>query len=77
MSKVEHMTCPVLGLMGGDDPGIPVELAERFRDALAGAGVAHEIVVYPGAPHSFFDRKQSEFERESFDAWERVLRFMA
>ena len=32
-----------------------------LRDALGAAGVEHELIVYPGAPHSFFDRKQEQF----------------
>ena len=33
-------------------------------------------MIYPGAPHSFFDRKQEEFAAESEDAWNRVLAFL-
>jgi carboxymethylenebutenolidase len=33
-------------------------------------------VIYPGAPHSFFDRKFEEFAAESEDAWDRVLTFV-
>jgi carboxymethylenebutenolidase len=32
--------------------------------------------VYPGAPHSFFDRKQTEFADASADAWRRVQDFV-
>ena len=39
-------------------------------------GVEHELVVYEGAPHSFFDRKQDEFAAASEDAWARVLEFV-
>lgn len=77
VQRVGDISCPILGLMGGDDAGIPVELVERFREALAGAGVEHELVVYPGAPHSFFDRKYEQFAAESADAWNRVLGFVA
>ena len=49
------------GAMGGDDPGIPVEDVTAFDEALDAAGVDHEVVVYPDAPHSFFDRKHEEF----------------
>jgi carboxymethylenebutenolidase len=62
--------------MGGDDPAIPVEEAQAFDRALADAGVEHEIVIYPGAPHSFFDRKYEEFAEDSEDAWNRVLAFL-
>jgi carboxymethylenebutenolidase len=70
------MTCPILALMGGDDPGIPQEAIDEFEAALTSAGVAHEIVVYPGAPHSFFDRKYEAFSTESSDAWRRTLEFI-
>lgn len=77
LQRVGEMSCPILALMAGDDPGIPVELADRFRDALKTAGVQHQVVVYPGAPHSFFDRKYEQFAAESADAWDRVLAFIA
>ncbi|HUG47757.1 MAG TPA: dienelactone hydrolase family protein [Candidatus Limnocylindria bacterium] len=67
---------PVLGLFGGEDLGIPPESVEQYRLALGAAGVEHELVVYPGAPHSFFDRKAEQFADESADAWRRVLKFI-
>ena len=70
------MSCPVLGLFGGADQAIPVEQVEAFDSALDEAGVDHEIHVYPGAPHSFFDKKQDEFAAESADAWRRILGFL-
>ncbi len=76
IERAADMQAPILGLMGGDDPGIPVEDAEAFDRALDDAGVEHEIVVYPGAPHSFFDRKYEEFADVSEDAWNRTLAFL-
>jgi carboxymethylenebutenolidase len=76
LEVAKDFTCPVLALQGGDDPGIPVEADERFRVAMAEAGVDGEVVVYPNAPHSFFDRKYEEFAEESADAWKRVVRFL-
>jgi carboxymethylenebutenolidase len=74
--RAGELAAPVLGLMGGDDPGIPLAEVSVFDDALGAAGVEHEIVVYPGAPHSFFDRKQEQFAADSEDAWSRVLAFL-
>jgi len=76
IQRAAEMTAPILALQGGDDPGIPVEDSHAFDEALTAAGVDHEVVVYPGAPHSFFDRKQDEFAAESEDAWNRVLAFL-
>lgn len=76
IDRVGGMACPILALMGGDDPSIPLEAVEEFRVALEVAGTAHEVVVYPGAPHSFFDRHYEEFSGDSADAWRRVLEFV-
>jgi carboxymethylenebutenolidase len=73
----DQIKLPVLGLFGGDDPNIhPADVA-AFDAGLERAGVEHEVVSYPGAPHSFFDRKQEEFAEASTDAWTRVLDFLA
>ena len=74
--RVDEIEAPILGLMGGADQAIPVEQVDSFDRALAAAGVEHELVVYDGAPHSFFDRKQEEFAEASEDAWRRTLAFV-
>ena len=70
------MECPVLGLFGGADQGIPAEARATFDDALREAGVEHTIVAYRDAPHSFFDRHQTEYAAASADAWSRILSFI-
>lgn len=72
----QRIQSPVLGLFGGADPGIPQTDVDRFEGELEGAGISHEIVVYPGAPHSFFDRKAEDFAAASADAWNRVQGFI-
>ena len=76
IDRTPEMSCPVLGLMGGDDPGIPSESIAALEEALTQSEVAHELVTYPGAPHSFFDRGQEKYATESADAWQRVLDFI-
>lgn len=68
--------CPVLGLFGGADPNITAEHVESFRRALDAGGIRHEIVIYEGAPHSFFDRRFADHAKASQDAWARVLAFI-
>lgn len=77
LSRVPDFSCPILALQSGDDPGIPVELDELFRETLAASGQPGEVVIYEVAPHSFFDRKQSDFQEASQDAWARILTFLA
>jgi carboxymethylenebutenolidase len=72
-----RMKVPVLALFGEADDGIPAEARAEFETALVAAGVEHEVVTYPGAPHSFFDRKAEEFADASADAWRRVRDFVA
>ena len=74
--RAVDMHGPVLGLFGGADEGIPPDQVEAFDSALAEAGVEHEIVTYPGAPHSFFDRRYEEHAEACADAWRRVLAFL-
>jgi carboxymethylenebutenolidase len=73
---VTRIDAPILALQAGADANITAEDNEQFEGALAEAGVEHELVVYEGAPHSFFDRKQEEFAAASEDAWARVLDFL-
>jgi carboxymethylenebutenolidase len=67
---------PVLSLFGGADEGIPPADVDAFDAALRKANVQHDATVYPGAPHSFFDRKFTEFAEASADAWNRVQAFV-
>ena len=73
--RAGEIEAPILALQAGADQNITAEDNAEFEAALEDAGVEHELVTYPGAPHSFFDRKQEEFADASDDAWGRVLAF--
>jgi carboxymethylenebutenolidase len=77
VSRAGDMRGAILGLMGGSDPGIPGSEVDVYRQALDAAGIVNEIITYPNAPHSFFDRSYEQYADESADAWERVLGFIA
>jgi carboxymethylenebutenolidase len=74
--RVDELKAPILALMGGADEAITAEDVAAFDHALEAAGIEHEVVTYPGAPHSFFDRRFEEHAAASADAWERVLAFV-
>lgn len=76
LDNAEKVRYPVLGLFGGADQGIPVEQVHELDQKLDRTGIAHEIVIYPDAPHSFFDRRAAEFADASADAWQRILGFV-
>ena len=69
---------PTLGLYGGDDPSIPLELVAKMRERLAQAGAPAEIVVYDDAPHAFFaDYRASYRIGAAQDGWARMRAFLA
>src|SRR5713226_1340373 len=74
--RAAELEAPILALQAGDDQNITAEHNAAFAAALAAVGVEHDVVTYPGAPHSFFDRKQEQFADASDDAWRRVLAFI-
>jgi len=76
LEVVDQIRCPVLGLFGGADEAIPATDVDTFDRLLDEAGTEHEVVVYPGAPHSFFDRAYEEHEGACSDAWRRVIGFL-
>jgi len=74
--NADRIECPVLAIYGGADQGISAEVRETYDAALTKAGVEHRTVVYDGAPHSFFDRKATEFAEASTAAWNEELGFI-
>jgi carboxymethylenebutenolidase len=74
--EAARFTSPVLAIYGGADRGIPPEAIAGFDRALDAAGVERRTVVYEDAPHSFFDRKATEFVAASDGAWGEMLTFM-
>ncbi len=76
LDNAEKVVYPVLGSFGGADQGIPESDIRKLEAALDKAGVQHDIVIYPDAPHSFFDRRATEYADASADAWQRMLAFI-
>ena len=73
---ITHIAAPLLLLVAGDDH-TPVAEFEKFDQELSEAGVPHTMVVYDGAPHSFFDRTFAEHKDACDDAWRQMLSFIA
>jgi carboxymethylenebutenolidase len=70
---VSQLKCPVLGLYGGADTGIPIESVEQMKKALKDAKQPSEIVLYPDTPHAFYaDYRPSYRKREAEDGWKRL-----
>lgn len=71
---VPHIEAAVLGLYGGDDPGIPNDTTAGIGEAMKAAGKTAEIVTYPGTPHGFLaDYRPSYRKGPAEDGWRRML----
>jgi carboxymethylenebutenolidase len=73
LGAVERM-CPVIGsypekdFTAGAGRALDAELSRR--------AIAHDIKIYPGARHSFFNDRGRAYDRASADdAWGRVMKF--
>ena len=69
------LATPVLLLVAGADAATPQEDFRALDGRLHDAGVPHEMHVYDGAPHSFFDRAYADWQDACADAWQRILSF--
>ncbi len=72
---IPQMRSPLLVLVAGADH-TPQEEFVRFDRELSQAGVPHRMVVYEGAPHSFFDRGFTQHKEACDDAWKQILGFV-
>ena len=73
--QAAQMTAPLLAIYGEADGGFPASVIAENNRKLTVAGKVHEIVVYPGAPHAFFnDTRPGIYNKVAADAaWTRTL----
>jgi carboxymethylenebutenolidase len=77
LDLADKLNGPVLGLYGGQDPGIPPDTVKKMQAALAQstnpASKASAIHVYPDAPHAFHaDYRPSYRKAPAEDGWKRM-----
>lgn len=67
------LTVPVLGLYGGDDPGIPKYTVVQMREELAKGNSKSDVLLYDKAKHGFHADYRPTYNKEnSEDAWRRL-----
>ncbi len=72
-----ELKCPLLGLYGGQDTGIPMEQVKQAEARAKAAGKTVEIVVYPEAGHAFHaDYRPSYRPEAAQDGWKRALAWL-
>lgn len=73
---LERVRCPTLAIYGGSDAPVTAR-APEVASALRARGVPFTGLVYPGAPHAFFnDTRTSYRARAAASAWAQTLAFL-
>ncbi len=73
LEAVQRM-CPVVGSYPEND--FTAGMGRKLDKALDGYQVQHDIKIYPGAKHSFFNDRRGNYNAEaSADAWQRTLAY--
>ena len=74
---IDQLHIPMLMQIAGADQATTQEDFAEFERKLSAQGVEHDMKVYEGAPHSFFDRSFAEWKDAGADSWRRMLDFVA
>ena len=72
--EVVKRLCPVVGSYPEKD--FTANAGRKLDEALDRSGIAHDIKIYPGAQHSFFNDTGKAYDKEAAeDSWARVMKF--
>ena len=77
LQNVSNISIPIFCAFGADDHLITLEQVEEIRKALETNSIDHELRVYQGAGHSFFNEVKPDWYRSgtSQEAWGHVRAF--
>ncbi len=74
--QIANLHCPVLCLHGEQDERL-VATVPGFQKAADEAGKSYEAVIYPDAPHAFFNDTRASYRPDAArPAWARTLSFL-
>ncbi len=77
-SALKRIACPVLGIFGDRDRGIPVDLVRTFESEMKRLGKRVEVHVFAGAGHAFANpnNQQGYNANAAQKAWQITLQFL-
>ena len=73
-TSIAKINCPVLGVFGAEDRGIPVAQVRDFEAACRTQDKQVQIEIYPGMGHAFL-RSAADSEAAG-DAWDKTMVFL-
>lgn len=78
LKLVRKINCPVLGIFGETDRGIPMVDVQNFEQALTDAKKENKIIIYRNVDHGFMnpDNKQKYTADISERAWREIIAFL-
>lgn len=72
------ISVPLLGIYGEKDQGIPLDRIHAWDRKLDEFDKVHEIHIYDGAEHAFFNNERPAYHPEAAaDSWERTKAWLA
>jgi carboxymethylenebutenolidase len=76
IDKVQNLQGPIFAVYAEHDDWIGPPVREKLQQALTEHGKQHEIKVYPGTSHGFFNDTRADVHDRaaSQDAWQNVLK---
>ncbi len=75
---IDKINCPILGIFGEQDKGIPPETVNKFKNAAKAEGKDVEIHIYPAVGHAFMNpANKSGYNKATADeAWNEIYSFL-
>ena len=76
--NVKKIHCPLLGIFGETDRGIPVMDVQNFEQALKDAKKEKKIIIYRNVGHAFMNPNNKEgYNAEITErAWREIFAFL-
>ena len=76
-STIQKISCPLLGIFGEEDKGIPPSSVKEFETTCKSLGKAIDVTIYEKAWHAFMNPNNKDGYREnsSKDAWKKINSF--
>jgi carboxymethylenebutenolidase len=75
IDKVQNLRGPLFAAYAENDNFASESVRRQLEEALKQRGITHDVKVYPGTEHAFFNNTRAEvYNREAAeDAWQRAL----